>query len=176
VDLRAWLRPCSVGPATADAARAAGLAVHGVPARHDAEGVLEAPEPPPRGKRFLIPRSSLAGTRCRTVCVARVRSGRARGHRTEPAAVDAPALRAELASGAFTALTFTSPRRCVARGAARRAVARSRPALRGGGIGPVTAEALAAEGLPADVVATAPHARALVEALAARLAGRDGAR
>ncbi len=168
-----------VGPATAGAARAEGLAVHGVPARHDAEGMLESLRSlPPRGKRFLIPRSALAGD----VLPEGLRRGGAEvdavvAYRTESAPVDAPALRAELASGAFAALTFASPSAvrhfaalldAPAREAARRCVVAA--------IGSVTAEALAAEGLPADVIAAAAHTRGLVEALASWLAGRESAR
>jgi uroporphyrinogen III methyltransferase/synthase len=169
-----------VGPASADAARAEGLAVHGVPVRHDAEGLIALLKALPlRGRRILIPRSSLArdvlpeGLRREGALVDAVVA-----YRTEPAPVDAPALRAELAQGGFAALTFASPSAArhfaalldaPARAAARRCVVVA--------IGPITAEALAAEGLPADVIAEAAHARALVGALAARLvAGREGAR
>jgi uroporphyrinogen III methyltransferase/synthase len=130
---------------------------------------------PPRGRRFLIPRSNLAadllpqGLRREGGEVDAVVA-----YRTEPAAVDAAALRHALLHDGFAALTFTSPsavRHFVALldAPARQALRRSVIAA----LGPVTAQALASAGLPADVIASSPQPRALVDALAARLAALE---
>lgn len=166
-----------VGPATERAARAAGLPVNLLPSgRYDAEGVLALLRRlAPRGRRFLIPRSALAGE-------ALPEGLRGEGaqvdapvaYRTLPAQVDAAALRAELQAGSLAALSFTSPSAvrhfaalldAPAREAARRAVVAA--------IGAVTAEALSRAGLPPDVIAPTPDARALVAALAAHVAARQ---
>jgi uroporphyrinogen III methyltransferase/synthase len=169
-----------VGPASAEAARAAGLPVHVVPtARQDAQGVLEALRRLlPRGRRMLLPRSALAGE-------ALPQGLRAEGaevdapvaYRTLPAEVDAAALRAELCAGQLSALSFTSP------SAARHFAALLDPPAREAArrcavvaIGPVTAAELARLGLPADAVAAEPGARALVEALCQHVAGVRQAR
>src|SRR5262249_33532478 len=100
-----------VGPATAEAARAAGLPVDVVPDRGDAEGVLLLLRRlSPRGRRFLLPRSSLA----REVLPEGLRREGAEvdavvAYRTVPAEVDAAGLCAALRAGEFAALTFTSP-------------------------------------------------------------------
>jgi uroporphyrinogen III methyltransferase/synthase len=176
VDLtRAGALVACVGAATADAARAEGLPVHVVPAQQsDAEGLLDVLRRlAPRGRRFLIPRSSLArellpdGLRREGAEVDAVVA-----YRTEPAEVDGPALREEIRAGAFAALTFTSPSAArhfaaLLDAGARAAVRRSVVAA----IGSTTAQALAREGLPADVISPEPDARALVRALAAHVAG-----
>jgi uroporphyrinogen III methyltransferase / synthase len=168
-------RVVCVGPATAQAALAAGLPVHLVPeGRFDAEGVLEAVlrALPPYGRRFLLPRSDAArdalpeglereGGVVDAVAV----------YRNVPAPVDAAALRARLVAGELDALTFTSPstaRRFAelldapARAAATRCVVAA--------IGPVTAAALRREGLAPNVVAERAGARELVAALAEHMA------
>lgn len=177
---REGLRIACVGPATAEAAAAAGLAVHVVPfARFDAEGLLEALDAwlAPAGRRFLLPRSASArdvlpeGLRARGASVDVVDL-----YRPDPAPVDPGWLRAELAAGRLDALTFTSPSTvrhfCAlldapARAAAQRAVVAA--------IGPVTAAALREAGLAPQVVAPRAGGATLVDALAAHFArGENG--
>jgi uroporphyrinogen III methyltransferase/synthase len=163
-----------VGPATGDAARAAGFAAQALPARRgDAEALLELLRGfAPQGRRFLLPRSALASDALREGlrrAGAEVDSPIA--YRTLPAEVDADALRADLRAGSFTALTFASPSAvrhfaalldAPALAAARRAAVAA--------IGPVTARALAQVGLPPDVIAAEASPRALVQALAEHVA------
>lgn len=170
-----------VGPATAAAASAAGLAPTELGAgRFDAEGLLEAilARVPVRGRRFLLPRSEAA----RDLLPAGLRAAGAEVdavgvYRPEPAAVDAARLREELVSGRIDALTFTSPstvRHFVGHldGPARAAAGRTAVVA----IGPVTAAALREAGLPPCAVAERAGAAALVEALVAALgAQEDGA-
>lgn len=175
LDLRAsGLRAICVGERTAEAALRAGLAVHGAPEqRFDAEGVLELllSGESVRGRRYLLPRSSLArdllpdGLRAAGAQVDAVTA-----YENLPAEVDAEALRGELSAGALDALIFTSPstaRRFVALldEAAQRAAAHCVVVA----IGRVTAEALRGLGLPADVVPERPDPPSLVAALARAL-------
>ena len=177
-DLKALAkRVFCVGPGTAEAARSAGLEVHGIPERRlDGEGLLELVlrELPPQGRRFLLPRAQesrealpeglrAAGARVDTVTV----------YRTAPAAVDALALRHRLLRGELDALTFASPSAAnrfveLLDQEAREAAGRCAVAA----IGPVTAQALRERGLPPDCVAERPGGAALVEALASCLAER----
>ena len=166
-----------VGPGTAEAARSAGLEVHGVPEqRQDGEGLLELVmrEVPPRDRRFLLPRAQeareflpeglrAAGARVDTVSV----------YRTVAAPVDAGGLRERLVRGELDALTFASPSAAkrftellddAARAAAGRCVVAA--------IGPVTAAALQKAGLAPDCVAERASGAALVEALASCLSER----
>lgn len=169
-----------VGPRTAEAARSAGLPARCLPdERFDAEGVLEAVRRalPPRGRRFLIPRSELAretlpdGLRAEGAEVDAVVA-----YRNLPAEVDAAALRGRLEAGELDVLTFTSPS-----GVRRFRALLDAPSLAAArrccvaAIGPVTARALADAGLPADVVAARPDAHELVEAIAACVAEADRA-
>ena len=165
-----------VGPATAERAREAGLAVDLVPAgRYDAEGLLAALRRalPLAGRRFLLPRAEAArevlpeGLRAAGASVDAVPI-----YRTEAAPFDAAALRARLAAGEIDALSFTSPstvRHFLAAldEPARAAAARCAVVA----IGAVTAEALRRAGLAPSVVAERPGAEALVEALASYFAG-----
>jgi uroporphyrinogen III methyltransferase/synthase len=163
-----------VGPASAEAARAAGLPVHVLPSSgFDAEGVLAALERlAPRGRRMLLPRSALA----RETLPEGLRAAGAAvdapvAYRTLPAEVDAAALRADLQSGRLAALTFTSP--SAARSFAALLDPPSLEAARRcavAAIGSVTAAALARLGLPADAIAAEPSARALVAALSQHVA------
>ena len=172
-------RVICVGPATAQAALDAGLPVHHAPsARYDAEAVLEQllAEGDVRGKRFLVPRSDLA----RDVLPDGLRAAGAQvdavvAYRNAPAEVDRDWLRGELVAGRLDVLTFASPsaaqRFCAlldqsARAAALRCTVAA--------IGPVTARALAAAGLPAQVVAQSATAAGLVEELALAIAARSG--
>jgi len=165
-----------VGPATARAAREAGLRVDAVPGeRFDADGLFEAVRAalPIAGRRFLLPRA--AGGRERLAERLREAGGEVHAldlYRSAPACAEPSPLRAALAAGEFDTLTFASPSAVrgfaalldeEARGAARRCTVAA--------IGPVTAEALAEVGLPADVVAERADAAGLVEALAAHRAG-----
>jgi uroporphyrinogen III methyltransferase/synthase len=166
-----------VGPGTAEAARRAGLEVHGIPEqRLDGEGLLELVlrELPPQGRRFLLPRAQearealpeglrAAGAQVDTVTV----------YRTAPAAVDALTLRQRLVRGELDALTFASPSAAnrfveLLDEQAREAAGRCAVAA----IGPVTAQALRELGLPPDCVAERAGGAALVEALASCLAER----
>lgn len=176
---REGIRIACVGPATAEAATAAGLAVHVVPfERFDAEGLLEALDAwlPPAGRSFLLPRSASA----RDVLPEGLRARGARVdvvdlYRPAPAPVDTDWLRAELAAGRLDVITFTSPSTvrhfceqldAAARAAATRAVIAA--------IGPVTAGALREAGLAPQVVAPRAGGATLVEALAAHFAGHEG--
>jgi uroporphyrinogen III methyltransferase/synthase len=162
-----------VGPATARAARLAGLRVDAVPAeRFDAEGLFEALQAagPVQGRRVLLPRAEAGRERLAELVLAA-------GGRPEPLVlyrsaepeIDAAGLRAALEAGGFDTLTFASPsavRHFAARlGAVGREAARRCTVA---AIGPVTAEALAKEGLPADVVAPRAEGPELVAALAAQ--------
>ncbi|HEY8494714.1 MAG TPA: uroporphyrinogen-III C-methyltransferase [Myxococcota bacterium] len=158
-----------VGPATAAAARHAGFAPAEGPAeRFDAEALLALLRPRAAGRRFLFVRGEPAGSRLASgLRAAGARVDEAVVYRSEPAEVDADALRAMLVRGALDALTFTS-------GAAVRRFASllDEPARRAArtcqvaAIGEPTAAALRAEGLPVDAVAERAGARELVEALA----------
>lgn len=166
-----------VGPATAEAARRAGFRDVEVPAaRADAESLLAAlrARGPLAGARLLFVRGAAA----RDVLPRGLRGAGARVdeaivYRTEPAAVDAPALRAALVQGALDALAFASPS-AVRRFAAlldepaRRAAAACVVAAIGG----TTAAALREAGLPPDAEAEHAGMPALVEALAGGFARR----
>jgi uroporphyrinogen III methyltransferase/synthase len=173
-DLRAQV--VCVGPATAEAARRAGLRVDCVPPeRNDAEGMLAEilHALPVRGARFLLPRAESArerlpdGLREAGALVDAVAV-----YRNIRPDVDAPALRGALVRGELFALTFTSPsavRRFVELldGPARAAAARCTSAV----IGPVTADALRRAGIEPSVVAVEPSSAALVAALAETVGG-----
>jgi len=172
-------RVICVGPATAQAALDAGLPVHRAPpARYDAEAVLAQllAEGDVRDRRFLVPRSDLA----RDVLPDGLRAAGAEvdavvAYRNALAEVDRDWLRGELVAGRLDVLTFASPsaarRLCALLDApARRAAERCTVAA----IGPVTARALASEGLPAQVVAQSATAAGLVEELALAMAARQG--
>jgi uroporphyrinogen III methyltransferase/synthase len=167
-----------VGPATAEAALAAGLPVQRVPERRfDAEGILAEVLRvlPPWGKRFLLPRSD----RAREVLPEGLRREGAvvdvvTAYRNVAADVDAAALRGQLVAGELDALTFTSPSTVRAFVAlldeeARTAAGRCVIAA----IGPVTAEALRGAGFEPDVTPERATARELVAALADHVAARD---
>jgi uroporphyrinogen-III synthase len=164
-----------VGPATARAAREAGLRVDAVPEeRFDAEGLFEAVRAalPVAGRRFLLPRAE--GGRERLVELLRAAGGEVDAlalYRSAPPALDPAPLRAALAAGEFDTLVFASP------SAARHFAALVGPegveAARRctvAAIGPVTAEALAGLRLPPGVVPARAEAAELVDALAAHRA------
>ena len=170
-------RVVCVGPATARAAWDAGLRVDAVPEeRFDADGLFAALAAllPVAGGRFLLPRA--AGGRERLADLLREAGAHATSlplYRSLPPELDPAPLRAALAAGEFDTLTFASPSAvrhftALLDGPARAAAERCTVAA----IGPVTAEALAAAGLPPDVVA----ARAEGSELVAALAGQRGRR
>jgi len=168
-----------VGPRTAEAAAAEGMAVQPLPAgSFDAEGALAQIRRalPPRGRRFLIPRSQIA----REVLADGLRADGAHvdavvAYRNLPADSDAGALRDDLRRGALDVLTFTSPstvRRfrelldAETLAAARRAWIAA--------IGPLTADALRLADLPPDLTSPRPEARAFVAAIAELVAAAGG--
>jgi uroporphyrinogen III methyltransferase/synthase len=167
-----------VGPATAAAALEVGFPVDRVPvSRFDAEGMLDEirRELPPAGRRFLLPRAAKtrevlpeglreAGARVDTVAL----------YRTAAAEVAWEELGESLVRGEFYALTFASPSAvrhffggldAGAREAAGRCIVAA--------IGPVTADAVRAQGVEPEVVPERAEARALVEALAEHAARRE---
>jgi uroporphyrinogen III methyltransferase/synthase len=164
-----------VGPATAAAAGRAGFRVPEAPtARHDAAALLALlhEQFPPAQRRFLFARGGSA----RDVLPAGLRAAGAHVdeavlYRSEPAAVDEPALRAALVRGELDALTFTS-----AAAARRFAACLDEPARRAaractvGAIGAPTTRALAELGLAPAVQPERAGLRALVDALAEHLA------
>jgi uroporphyrinogen III methyltransferase/synthase len=174
---RVRARVICVGPATAAAARAAGLPDPHVPDRRfDAEGLLEAVVRlvPPAGRRFLHPRAAAGrdllpeGLRC-----AGARVDLVPVYRTVPAEVDRDALIGALVRGELDALTFTSP------SSVRHFLAQldreAREALRAipvAAIGSVTAGALREAGLEPDAVAERSGVDELVAALAEHAARR----
>ncbi|MEM7410657.1 MAG: uroporphyrinogen-III C-methyltransferase [Myxococcota bacterium] len=165
------VRVICIGPKTADAALAAGLPVHAVPAsRFDAESVVAAlvSQDEVAGRRFLLPGSDLARPQLREGLAAA--GGEALAvvaYQNRPAAVDVAALRADLLAERFDALTFASPSAVhhfwshlddEVRAAAAR--------VRVGAIGPATASAVVEVGLAAPIVAQVSTAEGLVDALA----------
>ena len=171
-----------IGPASAAAARAAGLRVDRTPdGRRDAEGLLEELSRwiEPAGKRFLVPQSQIG----RGELPDGLRGSGARvdapvAYRTlppEPGAPEAEALRRQLARG-LDAATFTSPsavRHCLGLLDAESQQALSRCVLVA--VGPTTAAALREAGLEPDVVPEEAGVKELVEALVAHEASRCGA-
>ncbi|MFQ5415954.1 MAG: uroporphyrinogen-III C-methyltransferase [Myxococcota bacterium] len=168
------LRVFCVGPQTAAVARAAGIPVHHVPAEPaDARALLEEVrrQLPPRGRRFLLPRSERAraelpeglaadGATVEAVTV----------YRTLPPSMDAETLRGLLRDPGLDALTFTSPSTVAhfverldadSRTAAGRCIVAA--------IGSVTAEALREAGLAPDVTAERAGVPGLVAVLVDRL-------
>jgi uroporphyrinogen III methyltransferase/synthase len=165
-----------VGPATAEAAKRAGLRVDLVPPeKNDAGGMLAEilHALPVRGAQFLLPRAESArevlpeGLRAAGALVDAVPV-----YRNVRPAVDASALREALVRAEFFALTFTSPS-AVRRffdlldGESRAAAARCVTAA----IGPITAEAMRSAGIEPTAVAARPSAAELVAALAEHVGG-----
>lgn len=164
-----------VGPATAAAARAAGLRVDRSPeGRRDAQallaGVRRAIEP--AGKRFCVPRSQIADPAlAEGLAAAGAQVDSPLAYRTLPPVSEGPAaeaLRARLVRGGIDVATFTSPsavRNCLGLldAEARQALGRCAVAA----IGPTTARALQDEGLAPDVLPERAGVEELVEALVA---------
>ncbi|MBW2234334.1 MAG: uroporphyrinogen-III C-methyltransferase [Deltaproteobacteria bacterium] len=171
-----------IGPASAAAARAAGLRVDRTPeGRRDAQGLLDELSRwiDPAGKRFLLPQSQIG----RALLPDGLRGAGAQvdapvAYRTLPPEPDAPqaeALRRRLARG-LDAVTFTSPsavRNCLGLLDAESQQALSRCVLVA--VGPTTAAALREAGLEPDVVPEEAGVEELVEALVAHEAARPGA-
>jgi len=168
-----------VGPASAAAARAAGLRVDRIPSgRRRAQGLLE--ELPgwlaPAGRRFLVPRSQQAGSALADgLRAAGARVDAPLAYRTlapDPASPEADELRRRLAEGELDAATFTSPsavRHCLGLLDAEALAGLRRCTI--AAIGPVTAEALREAGIEPDVMPARPGADELVDALAAHETG-----
>jgi uroporphyrinogen-III synthase len=164
------LRVGAIGPATAEAARAAGLAPTFVPDTYVAEAIL-AQIGDVAGRRILLPRAErarpvlAAGLRARGALVDEVTA-----YRTVPDAGGA-ALIADLRAGAIDAITFTSSStvRFFWEGLAGQmepadlAAAPRRPAILC--IGPITAATARALGLPVDAVAEPYTIAGLLDAL-----------
>jgi len=162
-------RVIAVGPATAEAARAAGLAVDALPKRYDAEGLVEALGAGAlRGCRVLLPRAE----RGRDLLPDALRAAGAHTqlvalYRTLPDPVAGARLRDLVARGELDALIFASPSAVRAfadglDGPTRAAFQRVLVAA----LGPVTAQALREAGRTPDVVPARAELHALVEALA----------
>jgi uroporphyrinogen III methyltransferase/synthase len=161
-----------VGPATARAAREAGLRVDAVPgSRFDAEGLFEALRAalPVAGRRFLLPRAEGGRERLQELLLAA--GGRPEAlvlYRSAPPEQAPDTLRKALVAGEFDTLSFASPSAvrhfaALLDGESREAARRCTIAA----IGPVTAAALAEAGLAADVEAPRAEGPELVAALAA---------
>lgn len=184
-------RICAVGAATAQAALRAGLPVELLPPPAGEGEAAGAAEFAPEGTgaagllAALLARGGLEGCRVLLPRAARGRQVLSRGlraagaqvdeiavYRTEAAPFDGPALCGQLESGALAALTFASPSavRHFAAGVGARGLRAARAAAVAA-IGPVTAAACRAEGLPPDVVAARPSAEALVDALESHFGG-----
>jgi len=133
----------------------------------------------------LLARGGLAGCRVLLPRAARGRQVLSRGlraagaqvdeiavYRTLAAPFDGPALCGQLEAGQLAALTFASPSavRHFAAGVGPRGLRAARAAAVAA-IGPVTAAACRAEGLPPQVVAARPSAEALVAALESHFGG-----
>jgi uroporphyrinogen III methyltransferase/synthase len=164
-----------VGPATAAAARAAGLRVDRMPeGRRDARGLLaevtRAIEP--AGKRFCVPRSQIADAAlAEGLAAAGAQVDAPIAYRTLPPLPEGPvaeALRARLARGGIDVVTFTSPsavRNCLGLLDAEALQALGHCVV--AAIGPTTAQALQGEGLPPDILPERAGVEELVEALLA---------
>ena len=165
-------RVVAVGAATAEAALAAGMPVERVStAGPHAAAMLETlrERGDLAGQRVLLPRAERgreilgrgladAGARVDEVVV----------YRTEPVPFEGAAVRSEIAAGSFDALTFASPSavRNFAVGIGVEGIdLLQRADIAIAAIGPVTAEACRAAGLPAPLVAERPDADALVSLL-----------
>ncbi len=174
-------RVLCIGPSTARAAGEAGLPVHFTLAggRGDAEAMLAEIllSHPPRGRRVLIPRSDIArDVLARGLVEAGAEVDAVVYYRNIRPEVDAAALRAGLSSGALPLLPFTSPSAVrhftelldePSRAACQRCIIAA--------IGKTTADALAAVGLPPQVMPRRPDVREMVEAIEEYVVERRGA-
>ncbi len=161
-------RVACVGEASAEAARALGLAPESG-SGGDAQRLLAwlLAQGEWRGRRVLLPRAEGAGdTLPAGLRAAGARVDELALYRTEAAPFDCAALLADLRGGRLDVLAFASPSaaRHFAAGMGGEGVAAARSAAIAA-IGPVTAEALRAVNLAPDLVAETPSADGLVAAL-----------
>jgi uroporphyrinogen-III synthase/energy-coupling factor transporter ATP-binding protein EcfA2 len=173
LDARALARAkiCAVGPATADALLAHGLAVDVIPDRYVAEGVIEKlrARHDVRGARVLFPRAAGA----RELLPAAMREMGAEVseieiYRSVPDLSGLDTLRAALDAGTVDLVTFTSAstvRHFVDALGAERA-----QTVRGASIGPVTSDAARALGVPIAIEAAESSIASLVQAITTHLA------
>jgi uroporphyrinogen III methyltransferase / synthase len=174
------LRVCAVGQATAERLAEAHIHVDLVPARAQAEGVMEALASYLGGRaefenlNFLMPRAAAgrdlipkeleeAGARCDVVAAYRT---------VRPETTDRAKIEALIVGGGVDCITFTSPStvRHFAELFGTRDLA---PLLRGicvACIGEVTARAAAEQNLHADIIPVEQNATALARAIAAHFA------
>ncbi|MGE5728776.1 MAG: uroporphyrinogen-III C-methyltransferase [Gemmatimonas sp.] len=162
---------CAVGPATADALLAHGLAVDVIPDRYVAEGVIEKlrERDDVRGARVLFVRAAGA----RELLPAALRDMRANVdeveiYRTVPDLSGLDTLRDALDAGAVDVVTFTSAstvRHFVDALGAERA-----RTVRGASIGPITSDAARELGVPVAIEAVESTIASLVQAITTHLA------
>ena len=165
---------CAVGPATADALLAHGLAVDLIPDRYVAEGVIARmrERDDVRGARVLFARAAGA----RELLPAALREMGATVDEVEiyaavPDLSGLGSLTAAVDAGTVDLVTFTSAstvRYFVEALGAERA-----RAMRGASIGPVTSDAARALGVPVEVEAPEATIASLVGAIIGRLSGHD---
>jgi uroporphyrinogen III methyltransferase / synthase len=172
LDARAFsgMKLCAVGPATADALLARGLAVDVIPDRYVAEGVIEKlrERTDMRGARVLFARAAGA----RELLPAALREMGAAVdeieiYRAVPDLSGLGVLSDTLDAGAVDLVTFTSAstvRHFVdALGTARAGM------IRGASIGPVTSDAARALGVPIEIEAAESSITSLVQAIIVHL-------
>jgi uroporphyrinogen III methyltransferase/synthase len=167
-------RVAAIGPATAEALAALGVAAELVPDEYVAEGLVAALRPHLRaGDRVLLPRAA----RTRDVLVRELEALGARvdevaAYRTRPAAEDAGPVREALARGGIDVATFTSSS-TVSHFAALFApgeLGRLMAGVTVACIGPITRATAAEHGLVTHVMPGAYTIPALADAIAAHYA------
>jgi len=162
------IRLCTIGPATAEAMAAMGVAVDLVPAEYISEGVVKAFEGQDiRGARILLPRAETArdvipeglagqGARVDVVTVYRtVNSGREKGE-----------LEAFLKRGLVDVITFTSPSTVLCFMEIMGRDFALPPQVKIAAIGPVTAAATKKAGLPIHILQETYTIPGLVDGIA----------
>jgi len=172
LDARAFAsaKLCDVGPATADALLAHGLAVDLIPDRYVAEGVIEKlrKRADVRGARVLFVRA--AGARELLTTALREMGAsvdEVEIYRTVPDLSGLDALREALDAGAVDVVTFTSAstvRHFVDALGAERA-----RTVRGASIGPITSDAAREVGVPVAIEAAESTITSLVQAITTHL-------
>lgn len=170
-------RVAAIGPATARALRELGIEPAVIATDSRSEGLLHALRGIAlSGRHVLVVRPEVARTVLPDALASRgARVDAVAFYRTVPAA-EARVAATEIVAGRVDAVVFTSPStlRCLLR-AAEAAALPVRAALAGVArvaIGPVTATALADEGVPAAAVAHAPTPDAVAEAVTRALRAR----
>ncbi|MFQ5913805.1 MAG: uroporphyrinogen-III synthase [Nitrospinota bacterium] len=162
------LRVCAIGPATAEALEAQGVSLDLVPAKFQAEGILEAWKGKDlRGVRILLPRAAVA----REVLPEELRKAGAvvnvvPAYRTFPAEGKAD-VRARILSGAVDVVTFTSPSTVDNFFAlfSEEEIARLAGLIKVAAIGPVTRSRAESRGLSPEIEADPFTIPALAEAI-----------